>query len=424
MRIGLTIIVMILGVAVAFPQLRDRAPDLKHPAIQYSSAELHDPVAELNRKLQNGTVRLWFDKTFGYLPALVQALSIPTESQIMVFSKTSLQSILIGPTNPRAILFNDSVAIAFVRGSPTLELTAQDPRLGTIFYTLDQSLQTRPVLTREAVCLGCHNTKSSLGVPGMVVRTVFPGDSGAIVAGLTGTEADHRTPFEDRWGGWYVTGKRAPLLHRANVVVASVGVADNLRAVAAPNPAPLQERFATTGYLTPYSDVVALTVFEHQSHMMNLITRIGWEAQDLLSQDPGGRGEATTRILRAASKELVDYLLFIDEARWTGPLEGSSGFAAKFASSGPFDHKHRSLRELDLKTRLMRYPCSYMVYSDAFRSLPQQARRAIYDRMWLILSGQVSDPRYARLSAADRKAIIEILNDTVKDLPDSFKSGI
>jgi hypothetical protein len=423
MKVAAVLIASVAGIAGAFGQFRERAPELNHSAIQYSTSELHDPVAELNRKLASGATPLKFDPTFGYLPSVVEALKIPVESQIMVFSKTSLQSILISPSNPRAILFNDSVSVAFVRGSPTLEVTAQDPRQGTIFYTIDQSLQASPVLAREAVCLGCHKTPSSLDVPGLVLRTVFPRDSGALVTGLIGAESDDRTPFQDRWGGWYATGKRAPRRHRANAVVASVSTTDQAEGTAAPDAAPLQEKFAARGYLTPYSDVVALTVFDHQAHMTNLITRMGWEARTLLSQDPGGRSEGTTRILRAAAKVLVDYLLFIDEAQWTGPMEGTSGFAAKFTASGPFDTRRRSLRELDLKTRLMRYPCSYMIYSEPFQALPPIAKNAIYLRLWNILSGQETNKRYARLSSADRKAILEILSDTVKDLPDYFKPG-
>src|SRR5881409_3794947 len=206
MRAGLAFVAVLLCAASIRGQFAGPAPALNHPAIGYLSENLQDPVALLNRRLLDGSAELKFDKTFGYLPALLDALSVPRESQIMVFSKTSLQSMLIGPITPRAILFNDAVAVAFVRASPMLEVAAQDPRLGTIFYTLDQSLQTRPVLTRESVCLGCHNTPESVGVPGTVVQTVFPGDTGALVSGLIGAATDHRTPFEERWGGWYVTG--------------------------------------------------------------------------------------------------------------------------------------------------------------------------------------------------------------------------
>ena len=179
-------------------------------------------------------------------------------------------------------------------------------------------------------------------------------------------------------------------------------------------------KFDATGYLTSTSDVVALSVFEHQMHMMNLLTRIGWEARIGLYEDQDGRDDVEA-LFRDTAKDLVDYLLFIDEAPFTARIEGSSGFAEKFALRGPFDRNGRSLRQFDLKSRLMHYPCSYMIYSDAFRALPMPAKSAIYRRVWEILSGKESGAKYARLSVADRKAIIEILRDTLEDLPDYFK---
>jgi hypothetical protein len=107
-------------------------------------------------------------------------------------------------------------------------------------------------------------------------------------------------------------------------------------------------------------------------------------------------------------------MLFVDEAPLANPIQGTSGFAEKFSSGGPHDIKGRSLRQLDLKRRLMRYPCSYM----AFDGLPGEARTAIYERMWQILSGSDKNAEYARLSLADRQAIVEILRETKKDSRD------
>jgi hypothetical protein len=398
-----------LGVFTAIAQSTEPALEPNHPAIRYASADLNDPVSRLNRRLIDGSASLKFDKTLGYLPALLEELKVPRESQVMVFSKTSLQSMMISPSNPRAILFNDSVAIAFVRGGPILELAANDPLQGTIFYTLGQSPQRKPVLAREAVCLGCHNTAATLGVPGVIAQTVFPKDTGTLVTGLIGEATDHRTPFAERWGGWYVTGKRGPIRHRGNSIVASVSGDED------PTPdfsaKPLQESFNTSGYVAPYSDIVALTLFDHQVRMMNLITRVGWKAR---IQSPTLRDEA---------REFVDYLLFVDEAPFEGPIEGTSGFAAQFTALGPFDARGRSLRQFDLQTRLMKYPCSYMIYSDAFGALSKEAKDTIYERLWEILSGNAKDKKYARLSAADRTAIIEILRGTLTDLPAYFEAA-
>jgi hypothetical protein len=179
---------------------------------------------------------------------------------------------------------------------------------------------------------------------------------------------------------------------------------------------------------------VALMVFNHQVQMINLLTRVGWEARfalyeeraasSLLVATPGIHRELTTRLLRDGAKALVDYLLFVDEAPLPGKIEGSSGFAEKFAARGPRDRQGRSLREFDLERRLMRYPCSYMIYSEAFDSLPSEARDAVYKRMWQILSGQESDARYARLSLVDRRAIVEILRETKPDIPSYFIASV
>jgi hypothetical protein len=188
----------------------------------------------------------------------------------------------------------------------------------------------------------------------------------------------------------------------------------------------LEGQFDTAGYLSPHSDAVALMVLEHQTHMINLIIRMGWESRlaayidPLLPRSPGA-GSNTAKRLQEAADDLVDYLLFVYEAPIPDKIRGSSGFAEKFAALGPSDSKGRSLRQFDLDQRLMRYPCSYMIYSNAFDALPDSAKNLVYRRLWKVLSGDDKDQRYARLSAADRRAIVEILRSTKKDLPDYFR---
>jgi hypothetical protein len=175
----------------------------------------------------------------------------------------------------------------------------------------------------------------------------------------------------------------------------------------------LQGRFDMAGYLSPHSDLVALATLEHQAQMLNLITRVGWEAR--MGADAG-------RPLEHVAAELVDYLLFIDEAPLPGPIAGTSSFAANFAKTGPRDRQGRSLRELDLTSRLLKYPCSYLIYSPAFEGMPAEAKAAVYARLWDVLTGQERGARYARLTASDRQAILEILRDTKDDLPDYFSA--
>jgi hypothetical protein len=386
-----------------------------HAAIQYSTGPTRDAVDRLNERLQAGTARLRFEPDNGYLRSVLEALNVPVDSQALVFSQTSFQGPLINFHNPRAIYFNDTVAVGWVRGGEVLEVTALDPRQGTIFYTIDQTASAKPRLTRNNDCLACHLSWETLGVPGLTVQSVHPLlDDKSYVNGYTTT---HGSPLEQRWGGWFVTGNHGGARHMGNIPVMPAdkgkGKLANPRQVLKS----VDGMFDLKGYPTPFSDVVALMVLEHQGHMANLITRVGWEAR-LAAAAPSK--DASLRVVEGA-RDLVDYLLNVYEAPFAGPMQGSSGFAARFAAEGPRDTKGRSLRELDLRRRMFKYPCSYMIYTEAFTSLPAAAKDAVYSRMWEVLSGRDKHPRYNVLTAADRQAIIEILRDTKKDLPPYFQ---
>jgi hypothetical protein len=389
-----------------------------HPAIQYSTAPLADAVAVLNRRLATGAVKLAFDRDSGYLSSVLQALQVPKESQVAVFSQTSFQADKINAQNPRTIYYNDSVAVGWVRGG-LMEVAAQDPQLGPVFYTLEQRSTERPQFKRSAECLECHRSWETLAVPGLMVLSTFPPTTknGYASGGVT----DHRTPLSRRWASWYVTGRPGPNRHMGNKLVPSQ--TDTSAPVVLDS---LEGRIDLKGYPTPYSDVVALMVFEHQTHMTNLLTYIDWESR-VAEFERHAKTAAPSRAVAASTideiaRDLVDYMLFVDEAPLAGKIEGTSGFAQMFSAEAPRDSRGRSLRQLDLERRLMRYPCSYMIYSPLFDALPLIAKQAIYSRMWAILSGQDKQQTYSRLSLADRRAIVEILRETKKDLPSYFQA--
>jgi hypothetical protein len=215
-----------------------------------------------------------------------------------------------------------------------------------------------------------------------------------------------------RWGGWFVTGTHKAERHMGNAVATDptdLGAMITPETVHVTN---LDGRFDTTGYLSQNSDIVALLALEHQAQMLNLITRIGWEVRV-------GEAEAG-RTLDQAAAQLVDYLLFIDEAPLPGPVAGTTTFASTFNASGRRDSRGRTLRDLDLNQRLLKYPCSYLIYSDPFDAMPEPAKAAVYARMWEILSGKERGERYSVLTTADRQAILEILRETKPDLPEYF----
>jgi hypothetical protein len=268
-----------------------------------------------------------------------------------------------------------------------IEIAALDSRQGVQFYTLDQHPSPIPRFEKGRDCLRCHVGEATLDVPGFVVRSTYTAADGSPMLIYGGGVVDHRTPIEDRWGGWFVTGAPAGLRHLGNAVIGPQGDPKTLESL--------------QGNID--SDVAALMVFNHQMYMANLIIRIGWDTR-------AGVGK-----LEDEAREFVDYLLFVDEAPLPGKLQGP--FAGVFAKNAIRDSKGRSLWDLDLQTRLLRYPCSYMIYSDAFDALPAEAKDAIYKRMLRVLSGSEKGKKYARLSAADRRAVLEILRETKKDFP-------
>jgi hypothetical protein len=407
-----------VGLAAFEGQFSDVSPDLvREPVIEYFSRPTSDPVATLNARLQSGHASLSFNDTSGYLRSILDALNMPVESQLLVFSKTSVQASRISPRHPRALFFTDSVAVGYIHDAPYLEFAAQDPQQGTVFYTLDQRREKKPVIERRDFCLSCHNTTSTLEVPGMLVRSIVTTPAGTTVPRFGNYTSDHRSPFPERWGGWYVNGRHGPMMHLGNAMLADRDHPDAMVTNETLGAESLKERFDIEHYPAPHSDIVALLVFDHQMRMMNLLTRIGWDARVALAQH---RRDLAGLMARAAS-DVADYMLFVDEPPLAGPVSGSSGFAQTFAARGTSDRQGRSLRHLDLSVRLMRYPCSYMIYSEAFDLLPAEARDAIYRRLWQILSGADTDAKYAHLGSGDRRAIIEILRDTKKDLPGYFQ---
>ena len=79
------------------------------------------------------------------------------------------------------------------------------------------------------------------------------------------------------------------------------------------------------------------------------------------------------------------------------------------------------MRDLDLTTRMFKYPCSYLIYSEAFDRLPRPSKDYVWQRLWDVLSGNDPSGNFAHLTAADRQSIIEILRDTKSDLPTYWK---
>lgn len=385
----------------------------EHPRIAYASRPTTDRVAKLNQALSSGAQSLTRRSQSGYLTSVLDALGVPVESQLLVFSKTGVQRAYTGPHTPRAIFFDRSVVVAHVPGAPFLELAAHDPQQGVVFYTLDQTAAV-PILKRQTSCLTCHVSATTMDVPGMIVRSNTVDEGGNVMPQFGSYDVSHETPHPDRWGGWYVTSDPlaipyAQRAHTGNITFSRGGSTSNQVFVDWLNSAP-----ETRGYLSPQSDIVALLVFDHQMRAINLLTRLNWESRV-------APGITSTSLpdpaVRALASEVADYLLFLSEQPPSVPLIARPGFAARLEPQAPKDTLGRSLAQLDLTTRLLRYPCSYMVYTAAFDGLPPAVKQAVYARMIEVLSSADRRPGDARVSAADRRAVLEILRETKADFP-------
>jgi len=394
---------------------------LTDPAIAYATTPTSTVVDDLNRRLADGSARLTFEGRGGYLGAVLEALALPLDSQVLLYSKGSLQGRQIGPANPRALFFDDRAALGWVRDAALLEVAAHDARAGLVFYTLEQEPVERPQFKREFRCLGCHLSGDTLGVPGLLMFSSTP--DGNDERHVTAVMRDHRDPLADRFGGWFVTGAAGAAAHRGNRVPALAarpgGRLDSTAGL-----------FEPDGFRAASSDIAALLALSHQIHMANLLTRAAWDARAMdpaLHPDAAAATspEALAAFMRSIAQEVVDYMLFVDEAPLPQPLGHASTFAARMSAQGPRDRRGRSLYELDLERRLLKYPCSYLIYSPAFDALPPLVKGPIYRRLWDVLSGTADEPRYrAALPRTDRQAVIEILRETKPDLPVYFTTTV
>ena len=378
-----------------------------------------DALTRLSERLERGEATLEYREGVGYLPSLLEQLDINVDSQTLVFSKTSFQHAIINPKNPRAVYFNEEVSVGYVPGGDVYELLALDPSQGMVFYSLKTAKVDRPRLQRRgAECTFCHGIGNS-GALSMVVASVYPDPDGvpAYTSTFIGT-IDHRTPIAQRWGGWYVTGTHGSQTHLGNAVARDPYRPLDLDPSGSQNLTTLSGKFDVSRHLAPSSDIVALMTLEHQVGAANRMNAVAFR-YNTMRRD--GMSDADWTQIAGDIDDLVGYLLFVDEAPLTEPVTGTSTFTETFARRGPRDAKGRSLRDFDLKTRLFRHPLSYTIYGTLFDGLPPPLRDRVYRRLFDVLSGAETGGGYARLSAGDRRAALEILLDTKAGLPSYWK---
>ncbi len=336
---------IVFSAALAVLASNSWAADIERDPIRYSTAPVHNAISQLQQDLESGEVSLPYDNHFGYLPSLLSALNVPQASQMLVFSKTSMQrQCITARTSKRHFISTTTTYVGYCQDGPVMEVVSVDPQLGPIFYTLDQEKTERPHLKRQDdTCLICHASSQNQGIPGLMLRSLYADEQGFPLLNLGGYRTDQTSPLEQRWGGWYVTGTTGKQRHMGNLVAHGKHDAAQLDATAVAN----VKKLTRAPWLQPsglpgqsHSDIVALMVLEHQTEMHNRLarandlTRIALfdesELNKALGQPNAPRSDLTTRRIKSACEPVVEYMLFSGETLLTDKIQGDSGFAEQF----------------------------------------------------------------------------------------------
>lgn len=383
------------------------------PPLRYSDTPATDRISVIAAKLEAGEIPLPGKRPLEKLRFVLEALQVPESSQVLVFSKTSKQITKINPQNPRSLYFSEEAYVGYVPGG-AIEVIVHDAVLGPVFYLIELNGPRGLVIERDSSdCLSCHGNARTEGVPGMVVRSVFPDASGHALLSLGSETVTHETPIEDRWGGYYVTGSSFHP-HLGNRIFEEAGPTDPVKQ----DLDDLRGRIDVRKYPRPTSDVVALVVLEHQCRVHNLLTAAGvnYRRARFLTQavDPQADPDAgqAGRIADAAAEKLVDAILFRNEADLGEGLEGDRQFQDDYLAQFPKSESGESLADFRLYRRIFKTRCSCMVYSSAFEHLPPRVMEAVIGRLKEALSDD--DHEIApHLKSSEKRRIREILSDTL-----------
>jgi len=393
----------------------------EQPPINYSATPPRDAVAAMQSRLATGQLKLTGSGK-EIVQSLLRELHIPVASQMLVFSKTSFQRQRIRPDHPRALYFSDTGYVGWVPAG-LVEVTTIDPQLGPVFYRFDPNA-AEPKFVRDNDCLSCHGGNFVRGIPGIFVRSVFTDGEGEPQLRFGSEVVDFRTPFTNRWAGWYVTGKHGMALHRGNTLAQDKNGRLEVDLKRGANIADLSHFFETKAYLTSGSDIVALLVFEHQLAMQNTLTRAAQDCRRMLAYQKNLQRDlkepvtdeltydSVKRVFEGAAKEVTDDLLFKGEAQLPQGLEGAAAFQGAFQAGIPRDRDGRALKDFLLRGHLFQNRCSYLIYSESFLALPEALKRQVYSRLRHALHPTSPDPQYAYLDGEERARITSILQQT------------
>lgn len=401
-----------ISAAPAAETQEPRVIDFKAAPHSYLDAQPKDRFAELQEKVQQGEVKLDTSNDKAFLSSLLEALNIPITSQIMVFSASSLQSEIINPRNPRSLYFNEDTYLGWVPGG-LVEIIAADPEMGPMFYVYDRLQPGGPVpgVQRSTKCMNCHAGNATRRLPGLIAESLLVSQAGSSLETYRRDVQGHQIPLEDRFGGWHLTGDHHLSSHKANVM----GLAQNRKIEKTPVP---PGQFSDLGlHLLPTSDILPHLIHEHQIGFENRLVYAIYTLRQLKHENRGLLGAAAKAEIEERAQEMARYIMFADEAKFPSRgITGDPAYAQDFLRDRKLTEAGLSLKDFDMRTRMFKHRCSYMLYTDTWKQAPKELKERIYYHMALYLRDQ-PDAHHAHLAPAERMAVRGILKETMNDLP-------
>jgi hypothetical protein len=378
------------------------------PPHSYYTRPPQDAFTLWSQRFQKHEVQLDFSSEKARLVSLLKALDVPVTSQLLVYSATSLQAGLIRPSNPRALYFNEEVYVGYVPGGK-LEIAAIDPELGPIFSIFNTTFRSgpEPEITRTERCMNCHAGNVSWRLPGFTAESVIALNSGGSLDGFRRDIVGHTIPISDRLGGWHVTGAHEKGDHHGNLLGVSTGASYKT----VPNPP--GSSFEWDNYPVRTSDLFTHLIHEHQLGFHNLVTLAVYRTREFKEAGHGMIGSEDATKLNDIARQLVRYILFANEAKLpSGGVKPDTAFVKDFTARRKPIANGASLRDLDLRTRLFKYRCSYLVHTKGFAALPREIKDRVLAGLATALREQGGPPEFNYLPPDEKRAIRTLLKET------------
>lgn len=395
----------------AVPQRFEKAPHdyWKHP--------LKDNFSLWLEKVAKGEAEVPGGNEIEVMRGYFKIFGVPESSQMFVYSATSRQRV-ISPYRPRALYFSDDLYIGYVSGG-RIEVASVDPEVGPVFRIFDfprGGAKATINVDRSDRCMQCHAGHDNNQLPKLVIDSVIVNDAGGSLETWRTVKFGHDVPLAERFGGWHLTGGiRLPNNHANQIGKLREGKLDIRENLAG-------TLFRLENFPLPTSEALPMLLLDHQAGFVNLLTEAVYKVRELTAPDHGPLTPADEKELDLHAAGIVSYLLFQKEAKLppTG-VTGDPAYLKAFAENRRATADGLSLKDFDLKTRLFRHRCSYMIYTDQWAKLPPLVK----DRCWKYLQRLLAEGGNGVASwipGTERTAIRRILKATLPaEVPADWK---